>query len=210
MEENARLSVGDALASLRERLCALILVVDQEEITMNRRDTETLPLTQGGGARIALVQSCWHKDIVDRCRTSFVAEIAKLGHDEAQIDLFEVPGAFEIPLQAKLLARSGRYRAIVAAGLVVDGGIYRHDFVAGTVIDALMRVQLETEVPIISAVLTPQSFHEHADHRQFFLEHFRVKGAEAAAACARTIENLDRARRLGVDARASTFADVRS
>lgn len=182
---------------------------------MNRRDAERLGThpSPDGGARIAFVQSCWHKDIVDRCRTSFTAEIAKLGHDAAHIDVFEVPGAFEIPLEAKLLARSGRYRAIVAAGLVVDGGIYRHDFVAGAVIDALMRVQLETEVPIISAVLTPQRFHDHAEHRQFFLEHFLVKGAEAAIACARTIENVERVRRLGADGRAPfhpTFADARS
>ncbi|MGC1342506.1 MAG: 6,7-dimethyl-8-ribityllumazine synthase, partial [Candidatus Binataceae bacterium] len=85
-------------------------------------------------------------------------------------------------MQAKLLAQSGRYAAIVAAGLVVNGGIYRHEFVASTVISALMRVQLETAVPVISAVLTPRSFHAHEEHRKFFLEHFVVKGAEAASA----------------------------
>jgi len=136
------------------------------------------------------VQSCWHKDIVDQCRKAFVAELARLGAAEAAIDLFEVPGAFEIPLQAKLLAPSGRYDAIVAAGFVVDGGIYRHEFVADAVISGLMRVQIETEVPVISAVLTPQRFHEHQEHQRFFHEHFLVKGAEAAAACARTMANI--------------------
>ena len=112
--------------------------------------------------RIAFIQSCWHRDIVDQCRDSFMKEMAARG--PSKIDLFEVPGAFEIPLQAKLLAKTGHYSAIVAAGFVVDGGIYRHEFVAGAVIDALMQVQLETEVPVISAVLTPQHFHEHAAH----------------------------------------------
>lgn len=143
-----------------------------------------------GSGRIAFVQSCWHKDIVDQCRTAFVSELRRLGTAETAIDFFEVPGAFEIPLQAKLLARSGRYAAIVAAGLVVDGGIYRHEFVAEAVISALMRVQIDTEVPVISAVLTPQQFHEHQEHQRFFREHFLIKGAEAAAACARTIENI--------------------
>src|SRR3546814_4783721 len=87
------------------------------------------------------------------------------------ISLFEVPGAFEIPLHAKKLAQTGRYAAIVACGFVVDGGIYRHEFVADAVIGALMAVQLETEVPVISAVLTPQHFHEHDEHRRFFREH---------------------------------------
>ena len=147
---------------------------------------------EGGrnGERIAFVQSCWHQDIVDRCRQSFLAEMAKRGTPASSIDLFEVPGAFEIPLQAKLLAKSGRYAAIVGAGFVVDGGVYRHEFVADAVIAGLMRVQLDTEVPVISAVLTPQRFHEHDEHHRFFLEHFLVKGAEAAAACARTIDNL--------------------
>ena len=95
-----------------------------------------------------------------------------------------MPGAFEIPLQAKLLAQSGRYDAIVAAGFVVNGGIYRHEFVADAVISGLMRVQIETEVPVISAVLMPQRFHEHQEHQRFFREHFLIKGAEAAAACA--------------------------
>ena len=140
--------------------------------------------------RIAFVQACWHKEIVDQCRTSFFAEMAKHGYPASAIDTYEVPGSFEIPLQAKLLAKSGRYAAIVGSGLVVDGGIYRHEFVAQAVISGLMQVQLETEVPVLSAVLTPQHFHEHAEHRDFFHAHFVVKGQEAARACARTIDNL--------------------
>jgi 6,7-dimethyl-8-ribityllumazine synthase len=152
------------------------------------------------GRRIAFVQSLWHRDIVDQCRTAFVAELAKHGIAEGLVDFFEVPGAFEIPLHAQLLAKTGRYAAVVAAGFVVDGGIYRHEFVADTVIGALMRVQLDTEVPVLSAVLTPQHFHEHDDHRKFFREHFLVKGVEAAQACARTIDNLSRLRRLAAEA----------
>ena len=148
------------------------------------------------GGRVAFVQSGWHKDIVDQCRVAFVSELRRLGIAETSIDFFEVPGAFEIPLQAKLLAKSGRYAAIVAAGFVVDGGIYRHEFVADAVIGALMRVQLGTQVPVISAVLTPQRFHEHQEHVRFFREHFLVKGSEAAAACARTIENIAAAKKL--------------
>jgi 6,7-dimethyl-8-ribityllumazine synthase len=173
---------------------------------VNQSDTHRTARTRNGrkhedrartsAIRIAFVQSCWHKDIVDRARESFAAETAKLGADAPAIDFFEVPGSFEIPLQAKLLAETGRYAAIVAAGLVVNGGIYRHEFVASTVISALMRVQLETAVPVISAVLTPRNFHAHEEHRKFFLEHFVMKGAEAASACARTIENLRRLRGL--------------
>jgi 6,7-dimethyl-8-ribityllumazine synthase len=55
-----------------------------------------------------------------------------------------------------------------------------------------MRVQLDTKVPVISAVLTPQHFHEHDEHRKFFYDHFVVKGAEAATACAATVDKIER------------------
>jgi 6,7-dimethyl-8-ribityllumazine synthase len=146
--------------------------------------------------RYAFVQSGWHADIVNQGRDAFLAEMARGGVSRDAIDLFEVPGAFEIPLHAKILSRSGRYLAIVACGFVVDGGIYRHEFVADAVISGLMRVQLETGVPVFSCVLTPQQFHEHADHVRFFTEHFVVKGTEVASACLRTLASLRHVRQM--------------
>jgi 6,7-dimethyl-8-ribityllumazine synthase len=140
--------------------------------------------------RFALIRAEWHADIVGRACDAFVAELAR-DHDPPHVvDVFSVPGAFEIPLHALQLARSGRYAAVVGCALVVDGGIYRHEFVADAVISGLMRVQLDTGVPVISAVLTPQQFHEHAEHRRFFAEHFVVKGREAANACLKTVRGL--------------------
>jgi 6,7-dimethyl-8-ribityllumazine synthase len=144
------------------------------------------------GDRLAFVQSCWHAAVVDRGRDSFLETMDTLGVAADRIDLFRVPGAFELPLCAKRLALSGRYAAIVGAGLVVDGGIYRHEFVAEAVVGGLMRVQLDTDVPVISVVLTPHHFHDHDDHADFFAAHFAGKGAEAARACADTVRNLPR------------------
>ncbi|MBK5050777.1 6,7-dimethyl-8-ribityllumazine synthase [Burkholderia sp. R-70006] len=140
--------------------------------------------------RIAFVQACWHKDVVDCCRTSFVAELAQAGYGESDCDFFEVAGAFEIPLHAKILAKSGKYAAVVCAGLVVDGGIYRHEFVGQAVISGLMQVQLETGTPVLSAVLTPHHFHSSGEHTNFFLAHFEVKGTEVARACIQTVETI--------------------
>lgn len=137
--------------------------------------------------QIAFVQATWHRNIVDKAREGFTAQIRTHGFADDSLAYFEVPGAFEIPLTAKRLALTGRYRAIVAAGLVVDGGIYRHDFVATAVIDGLMRVQLDTDVPVFSVVLTPHHFHEHDEHIDYFTNHFVKKGAEAANAVAATL-----------------------
>jgi len=153
---------------------------------MNQTDQRhTLPL-------IAFIKARWHADIVDRCEAGFVDELARRGVAAGSVEVFEVPGAFDIPLLAQRLALSGRFAAIVATGLVVDGGIYRHEFVAQAVIDALMRVQLDTDVPVVSAVLTPQQFQNTEARRGFFLDHLVVKGREAAEACLMILDTFDR------------------
>src|SRR6266404_72881 len=139
--------------------------------------------------RVAFVQSAWHREVIEQCRLAFLAEIEERGIERARIDLFEVPGSFEIPLHVQLLAKTRRYTAIVAAGLVVDD-----EYIAETVIKALMDVQLRTEVPVFSAVLTPQQFHETAAHFDFFRKHFATKGIEVAEACANTLLSLERLR----------------
>jgi 6,7-dimethyl-8-ribityllumazine synthase len=157
----------------------------------------------GGGGRIAVIEALWHHDIVARCRASFIEEMARAGYPAAQTDCYQVPGAFEIPLHAKLLAASGRYDAVACVALVVDGGVYRHDFVAQSVVSGLMQVQLETQVPVFSAVLTPHHFHSHDEHQRFFSEHFAVKGVELAQACVGTLAAL---RRLAAPQRHETLA----
>ncbi len=144
--------------------------------------------------RFAFIHACWHSEIVNQGRDAFLAEMQKLGVARNAIDVLEVPGAFELPLLAKKLARSNAYAAIVACGFVVNGGIYRHEFVADAVVTGLMNVQLDTDVPILSVVLTPHNFHDSADHQRFFEDHFVVKGTEAAKACVQTVETLHRAR----------------
>ncbi|QJW83334.1 6,7-dimethyl-8-ribityllumazine synthase [Ramlibacter terrae] len=151
---------------------------------MNQTPT---PIANGNRIRVAVICASRHQDIVHRARDALLAEFERSGVPTARVDLFDVPGAFEIPLFARKLARSRRYDAVVACALVVNGGIYRHEFVSTAVIDGLMRVQLDTEVPVLSAVLTPRDFHEHEEHVAFFREHFVKKGTEVARACLQTI-----------------------
>ena len=154
-----------------------------------KSDQRIMPL--GRNRKVAFIQAGWHRQIVSQAHGTFVEECEASGLVKSDVELFEVPGSLEIPLQAQLLAKSGNYAVIVAAGLIVDGGIYRHDFVAATVLDAMMQIQLETEVPILSVVLTPHQFQETEAHQTFFHEHFKVKGREAAQACLQTLSNLN-------------------
>ena len=146
--------------------------------------------------RVAFIQASWHKEIVDQSRKGFLAEMLVQGYQESDIDFFEVGGAFEIPLHAKLLAKTGRYAGIVGAALVVDGGIYRHDFVAQSVVSGLMQVQLETEVPVFSVSLTPHHFHAGEEHQKFFFDHFVHKGQEAARTCVDTLQKIRAIKRM--------------
>ena len=163
---------------------------------MSSRDIVTTgartPVRFAKPQRVAFVQSSWHQDVVGGCWDAFSAEIEACGILPAQVDRFEVPGAFEIPLHVQTLAKTRRYTALVAAGLVVDSGM--HGYVAETVIRALMDVQLRTEVPVFSAISTPQGFAETEEQFAFIREHFVRKGREVAQACADTLASFERLR----------------
>ncbi len=131
--------------------------------------------------KIAFIKARWHAEIVDQALVGFEKRLAARGSTK-DIAIFDVPGAFEMPLLAQKLGRSGKYDAIVCAALVVDGGIYRHDFVAQAVVDGLMRAQLDTGVPTFSVSLTPHHFQPTPEHVGFFSDHFTKKGEEAADA----------------------------
>ncbi|NSZ03183.1 6,7-dimethyl-8-ribityllumazine synthase [Agrobacterium tumefaciens] len=144
--------------------------------------------------RIGFIKASWHAETVDQALLGFKSEIS-----DHTVDVVDVPGAFELPLAARKMAKTGRYDAIVCAALVVDGGIYRHEFVAATVVEGLMRVGLETDVPILSVSLTPHHYHEAGPQREFFHDHFVKKGKEAASAVLGVLEAHARIEALATD-----------
>jgi 6,7-dimethyl-8-ribityllumazine synthase len=127
--------------------------------------------------RYAFVKANWHAEIVNRALEGFCELVPA-----EQVEVFDVPGAFELPLLSRDLAATGRYAAVVAAAFVVDGGIYRHEFVAQAVVDGLMRAGMDTGVPVLSVSLTPHHYQETQPHTQIYRAHFAEKGREAAKA----------------------------
>jgi len=127
--------------------------------------------------RYAFIKANWHSHIVDKALEGFCELIPA-----SQVDVFDVPGAFEMPLLARDLAQTGRYAAVACAAFVVDGGIYRHDFVAQAVVDGLMRAGMDSGVPVLSVSLTPHNYQETAHHNAIYEAHFVEKGREAANA----------------------------
>ena len=138
--------------------------------------------------RYAFIKANWHSDIVDRALDGFLECIPA-----EQVDIFDAPGAFEMPLLARDLAQTGNYAAIACAAFVVDGGIYRHDFVAQAVVDGLMRAGLDTGIPVLSVSLTPHQYQETDHHNAIYRAHFVQKGREAAQAALSITETRVRA-----------------
>ena len=138
--------------------------------------------------KIVFIKARWHADIVDQALVGFQARMAEHNATNVEIIIHDVPGAFEIPLLAQKFSKDPDVVAVVGAAFVVDGGIYRHDFVADAVVSGLMDVQLKTETPVFSVVLTPHQFDEDAqEHIEFFSTHFITKGREAADAVVATL-----------------------
>ena len=149
--------------------------------------TNLLPNNQ----KIAIIQANWHSDIVGEAVKSFTEDMTKAGVTSDQIDVYDVPGSLEIPLQAQKLIETGQYATIVCCGMIINGGIYHHEYVNHAVLDGMMRVQLDTGVPVLSVVLTPLNFREGLEqHEKFFFDHFKIKGQEAASACIKMLENM--------------------
>jgi 6,7-dimethyl-8-ribityllumazine synthase len=128
---------------------------------------------------ICFIEACWHRDIVDEIKRAFVSDLSV--ESDFHLKVVTVPGIFEIPLQAKLAAKYGRYDFIVAAGLIVTGGVYHPEYVAQATISALMNLQLQFEVPIVCALFAP--LHSEEGDLDALIRRAAIKGKECAAAC---------------------------
>jgi 6,7-dimethyl-8-ribityllumazine synthase len=113
------------------------------------------------GSRVALCVARFYSELADRLESG-----AREALDEAgvtDVDRFEVPGAFELPLVAKYAAQSGRYRAIVCLGAVIRGETDHYDHVCREAARGIQAVQLETGVPCGFGVLTVDTMAQALD-----------------------------------------------
>jgi 6,7-dimethyl-8-ribityllumazine synthase len=104
--------------------------------------------------RFAIVVGNFYGDLADKLVGGAKEEFAKDGIADAAIDVFEVPGAFELPLAANYAARSGRYDGVACLGAVIRGETDHYDFVCNEAARGIQNVQLETGVPCGFGVLT--------------------------------------------------------
>ena len=132
-------------------------------------------------ARIAIVAARFNSDITDELLNGCMRRFFELGIDGSRIEIHRVPGAFELPVAAKMLARTHRFQSIVCLGCIVRGDTPHFDYVAGEAARGIQDVALGEMIPTIFGVLT-------VDNEQQALEriggkhgHYGERAAESAA-----------------------------
>jgi 6,7-dimethyl-8-ribityllumazine synthase len=108
-------------------------------------------------ARVAVIAARFNQPIVDELLRGCVERLAKLGLKGDRVEVHRVPGSFELPVAAKLAARTGRFSAIICLGAVVRGQTAHFDFVAGEAARGIQQVALDEMLPVIFGVLTTEN-----------------------------------------------------
>jgi 6,7-dimethyl-8-ribityllumazine synthase len=106
------------------------------------------------GDRFALVTARFNEFIVDRLVEGAVDCLLRHGGSESQIDIFKVPGSFELPQVAHSVAKSGSYSGVALLGAVIRGGTPHFDMIAAEVTKGAAQVAMETGTPLVFGVLT--------------------------------------------------------
>jgi len=108
-------------------------------------------------ARFAIVASRFNGAIVDSLLSGCVRRLESLGVSPKHIETHQVPGAFELPLAAKVLAHSGRFAAVICLGCVIRGDTPHFDYVAGEAARGIQSVALAESLPVIFGLLTTET-----------------------------------------------------
>ena len=135
------------------------------------------------GLRIAIVRSLFNRSVTDGLLAGAREALAEMGAADRRVAVYDLPGAFELPLAARAAARSGRFDAVVALGAVIEGETDHYEHVAREAASGLAAVARETGVPVGFGVLTVRE-EEHARRRAAAGP--QNKGAEAARAAVMT------------------------
>ena len=117
----------------------------------------------GHGFRFAIVASRWNDFISSRLVDGALDALERLGADEKQVEIYKVPGAFEIPLLALKLARSGKFDAVICVGTIIRGQTPHFEYIASEVASGIAQASLQTGVPVVFGVVTADTVDQAID-----------------------------------------------
>lgn len=114
----------------------------------------------GEGKRFGIVVSRFNDFISEKLVGGAFDALTRTGTRKEDIDVLKVPGAFEIPLAAQKLARTGKYDAVICLGAVIRGATPHFDYVSAEVSKGIAQVGLETEIPVLFGILTTDTIEQ--------------------------------------------------
>lgn len=113
-----------------------------------------------GGFRFAIVASRWNDFLTSKLIDGAVDALERLGADEHSVEIFKVPGSYELPLTALKAAESGRFDAVIGIGTVIRGETPHFDYVAGEAAKGLANAGMKSGIPVIFAVVTTDTLEQ--------------------------------------------------
>jgi 6,7-dimethyl-8-ribityllumazine synthase len=153
--------------------------------TIHKGQRDAVPL------RFGIVVSRFNSVVTERLLSGALKALQECGAADDRIEVVEVPGAFEIPLFAESLAKTGKFDALICLGAIVRGETQHHDYLARSVFHALQQLQVTHHIPVALGVLTTENM-EQALRRA--ADDAGNKGYEAAFTA---VEMANLLRRLG-------------
>jgi 6,7-dimethyl-8-ribityllumazine synthase len=170
----------------------------QPDIDLRRSDA--------AGFRFAIVVSRWNSDFTDKLLAGSIGALESCGATQNAVEVFKVPGAFELPLASMKAADSGKFDAVIALGVVIRGDTPHFDYVAGEAARGIMQAGLQTGIPVMFGVITADNEQQVVDRCG---EGQANKGYEAAIS-AIEVANLYReiAQDQGVKGKEKTISHV--
>jgi 6,7-dimethyl-8-ribityllumazine synthase len=115
------------------------------------------------GFRFAVVASRWNDFLTSRLIEGALDALERLGADEKAVELFRVPGSFEIPLLARKLAASGKWDAVVCLGTIIRGQTPHFEYIASEVTKGIAQAGMETDVPVVYGIVTADTLEQAID-----------------------------------------------
>lgn len=131
----------------------------------------------GQGFRFAIVASRWNDFISSRLVDGALDAFERLGVAEKDVEIYKVPGAFEIPLLAQKIAASGKFAAVACVGTIIRGQTPHFEYIAAEVARGIGQAALQTGVPVIFGVITADNMDQAIERAGVKLGN---KGFEAA------------------------------
>ncbi len=145
----------------------------------------------GSGLKFGLVVSRFNDFITRRLVDGCMDALKRNGVSEEDVETAYVPGAFEIPVVAQKMARSGKFDAVITLGAVIRGATSHFDYVAGQVARGVSTASMETGIPVIFGVITTETIEQAIERAGTRLTNRGFEAGQSAIETVRVMQQLD-------------------